>query len=89
MASAVQIAMFALLGAGLSAVYTALLAYNTRLYLSTGGLGNAVLIHSGRLLLLLAALTGLALSGPRAFGAAICSFTAVHLTILAVARRRA
>jgi hypothetical protein len=89
MTGPLQIAAFLLLGAGLSAVYTVALAYNARLYLSTGGLGNALLVHCGRLLLLLAALTGLALRGPRPLVAALCGFSVVHLTMLAAARRRA
>jgi hypothetical protein len=89
MTGALHIAAFFLLGVGLSAVYTLALAYNARLYLSTGGLGTALLVHSGRLLFLLAALTGLALKGPRPLVAALCGFSVGHLTMLVAARRRA
>jgi hypothetical protein len=89
MAVALDLAAFVLVGMGLAGAYAAALAYNARLYLSTGGLGGAALVHLGRTLLVLVAFVLLARAGARPLGLALCGFASTHMAILSAARGRA
>jgi len=81
-----KLAGFFLLGCLAMAAYVALLVWNTRLYVSTKGAGQAVFLHLARTAGTACALVGFALAGARPFFAALAGFACVHAAASAMRR---
>jgi hypothetical protein len=84
-----KLAGFYLLGCLAMAAYMALLAWNARLYFSTKGAGQAVLLHLARTAGTASVLVGFALAGAQPFLAALAGFACVHAAVTAAMRRTA